>query len=460
MQESGGSPAGRRRFDRDWTQGSIVRNLLSLSWPLVVTNSLMMAGPTIDMIWVGKLGSASIAGVGVAGMAVQMVVVAMMGLLMGVRAMVARYIGAGESERAIHVARQAFVIGALFSLIMAAVGFFYAESILQLFGLEADVIAEGTVYMRIQFVGAVAMSFRIVVEAIMQASGDTVTPMKISIFYRAVHVGLAPVLIFGLWIFPEMGTSGAAVTNIVSQSLGFIIGLWFLMTGRSRLTLDFKDFRIDLPVIWRIIRIGFPALVSGIQRTMSQFLIMYLVSPFGTLAVAAHTVNQRIEMFFMMPSMSFGQSAGVLAGQNLGAGKPERAEKGAWIAVAIIEGFMAIGAVVLLLWAEPIVRIFNNEPELVAIAATFLRIAVVGYVTIGFMGVLTQALSGAGDTMPTMIVSLVTMWCLTLPLAYFLPQWTDLGVYGVRWAMVTGMVFPGIVLGIYFRLGRWKRKQV
>ncbi|MFC1949576.1 MATE family efflux transporter [Chloroflexota bacterium] len=454
------SPGRRAAYNRDWTKGNIFRNLLSLSWPMVVTNSLMMLGPTIDMVWVGKLGSSAIAGVGVAGIAVQLVVTAMMGIMMGVRAMVARFIGAGDEASANHVARQAFAISAVSSIVLAVIGFFLAERIMALFGLEAEVVAEGAAYLRIQFIGSVAMSFRLVAEFVMQASGDTVTPMKIAIGYRILHVAVAPFLIFGWWIFPNLGVSGAALTNVISQSLGMVAGLWVLFSGRSRLKLNFRNFRIDINIIWRIVKIGFPALVSGMQRSVSQLIIMKLVSPFGTMAVAAHTVNQRIEMMLMMPAMSFGMAAGVLAGQNLGAGQPERAEKSGWLAVGLAEGLMITGSIAILVAAEPIVRLFNTEPELVEIASTFLRIAVTGYVVLGFMGVLMQTLSGAGDTLPAMIVSLATMWLITLPLAYYLPKITDLGVYGVRWGMVSGMVIPSIVLTLYFRLGRWKRKKV
>jgi len=447
-------------FDKDWTKGSIMRNLLSLSWPMVVTNTLMMLGPTIDMVWVGKLGSASIAGVGVAGMAVQLLMGAMMGLMMGMRAIIARFIGSGDTDGANHAARQGFTISAIFAVVVAVIGILFAEPILILFGLEADVVAEGAAYMRILFGGSIAMSFRMMTEAVMQASGDTVSPMKITIGYRLFHIALCPFLIFGWWIFPPLGVSGAAITNIASQSIGTAISLWFLFSGRTRLRLTMRNFRIDPGMIWRIVRIGFPALISGIQRTVSNFLIMWFVVPFGTMAVAAHTVNQRVEMIMMMPAMAFGMASGVLAGQNLGANQPERAEKSAWLAMGLVEVVVAIASVVIFFAAEDIVRIFNTEPGMVEMASKFLKIAVVGYIMLGFMAVSMQALSGAGDTMPPMVVSVLTVWLVTLPLAYFLPKYTTLGVYGIRWGMVAGMTVPGIALTIYFKLGRWKLKKV
>jgi putative MATE family efflux protein len=449
------------RADRDWTQGSIPRNLWSLSWPMVITNSFMMLGPTIDMVWVGRLGSASIAGVGVSGMAVQLVGGAMMGLAMGMRAVVSRSIGAGDVKGAVHAARQGFTLSASFAVVMALIGIFLAEKILLLFGLEPDVVSEGAVYMRILFVGMIAMSFRTIAEGIMQASGDTVSPMKITIGYRLFHIALCPFLVFGLWIFPKMGVSGAAVTNVISQSIGTVVTMWFLFSGRTRLKLDMKDFRIDFPMIWRIVRVGFPALMSGMQRTLSQFIIMYLIAPYGTAAVAAHTINQRIEMILMMPAMAFGMSSGVLMGQNLGAGKPDRAGKSTWLAVGMVEIWTLAASITILLAAESIVRIFNSEPVVVETTATFLRIAVTGYLVLGFQAVTMNSLNGAGDTMPTMITTLITTWLITVPLAYFLPRLIpELGVYGIRWGMITGVVIPAVVFTIYFKTGRWKYRNV
>ncbi len=427
---------------------------------MLISNTLMMLGPTIDMVWVGKLGSASIAGVGVAGVAVQLVMVAMMGLIMGMRAMVARFVGAGDLRAANHMANQGFVLSATVSLVIAAVGIFFTEAILGLFELEAAVVAQGSAYMRISLVGQAIMSFRMMSDGVMQASGDTMTPMKQAVIYRLFHVALCPFLVFGWWIFPRLGVSGAAITSVVSQTLGTSLGLWVLFTGRSRLRLSLKNFRLDLNIIWRMVRIGLPALVSGIQRTFSQFFLMWFMAPFGTLAVAAHSINQRIEMILIMPAMAFGMASGVLVGQNLGAIHPERAEKSAWLAVSLVGGIMVFISVVILLWAEGLVRIFSTEPALVELAATFIRISVAGFILLGFMFVFMQSLSGAGDTVPPMIVSVVTFWAVVLPLAYFLPKITELGMYGIRWAIVSEVVVGAIVFTIYFRTGRWKRKKI
>ena len=460
MEEAGGSTRRRAALERDWTQGSIVGNLWSLSWPMIVTSSFNIVGPTIDMIWVGKLGAASIAGVGVAGMGVQLVNMAIMGLVTGVRALVARFVGVGDTDSANHVSQQAFVISAGVSTVMVTIGIFLAEPILTLLGVEPDVVTEGTAYMRIMFVGAAAMSFRMMSEGIMQASGDAITPMRVGVFFRFFHVALCPFLIFGWWIFPRMGVSGAALTNVMSQGLGLALLLWILFTGRTRLRLTLRNFHLDFGIIWRAVKVGIPAAVMNMQMTIGHLVLMWIIVRFGTLAVAAHTVCQRVEGFVHMPSQGFGMAAGVLAGQNLGSGQPERAARSGWLAMGLVEVGMVIGSVAILLWAESLVRVFNPEPGLVEITSNFLRIATAGFLFFGVAIVVLQCLNGAGDTIPTMIVALIMMWVVQLPLAYFLPQITDLGVYGVRWAMVASFVWAALAAGIYFRLGRWKRKTV
>jgi Na+-driven multidrug efflux pump len=187
---------------------------------------------------------------------------------------------------------------------------------------------------------------------------------------------------------------------------------------------------------------------------------MWFIVPFGTFAVAAHSLMERTDRFIRMPAMGLGQAAGVLAGQNLGAGKPERAERTGWVAAGLFTAIMCIISVAIWFWAENIVRIFNTEPELVEITSTFMRITIVTYMVFGFVQVLMQCLNSVGDTIIPMLVTLTTMWGVMVPLAYLLPQHPNLGVYGVRWAMVSGNVMRAAIYSTYFKLGRWKRKQV
>jgi putative MATE family efflux protein len=460
VKEREGPPGGRPALHKDWTQGSIVNNLWLLSWPMIISSVLNTLGPTVDMIWVGKLGSSSVAGVGLAGLAVQLVNSLLMGLFAGLRAMVARFVGAGDNESASRAAEQAITVSAIFSVIMALIGIFFARQILDIFGVSAAVVDQGTPYLRIQFIGMVAMGLVMMGSSTMQASGDTINPMKISVIYRILHVVLCPFLVFGWWIFPKMGVSGAAMTSVVSQTLGGAIGLWFLFSGRTRLRLTFKGFRFDTKLLWRIVKIGIPASINGMERSVVSLVMMWFIKPYGTLAIAAHTIMTRVEMVVLMPGMGFGQASGVLAGQNMGANHPERAEKSGWLGVAMFEVFMVLSAVVIFLWAPGIVRIFNSEAGVVEIGSAFMKIAAVGYFFMGFAAVLADCLNGVGDTVIPMATSLITMWAVQVPLAYFLPNWTGLGVIAVRWAMAAALAMRAITYAIYFRAGRWKRLKL
>jgi putative MATE family efflux protein len=427
---------------------------------MIISSVLNTLGPTVDMIWVGKLGSSSVAGVGLAGLAVQLVNSLLMGLFAGLRAMVARFVGAGDNESASRAAEQAITVSAIFSVIMALIGIFFARQILDIFGVSAAVVDQGTPYLRIQFIGMVAMGLVMMGSSTMQASGDTINPMKISVIYRILHVVLCPFLVFGWWIFPKMGVSGAAMTSVVSQTLGGAIGLWFLFSGRTRLRLTFKGFRFDTKLLWRIVKIGIPASINGMERSVVSLVMMWFIKPYGTLAIAAHTIMTRVEMVVLMPGMGFGQASGVLAGQNMGANHPERAEKSGWLGVAMFEVFMVLSAVVIFLWAPGIVRIFNSEAGVVEIGSAFMKIAAVGYFFMGFAAVLADCLNGVGDTVIPMATSLITMWAVQVPLAYFLPNWTGLGVIAVRWAMAAALAMRAITYAIYFRAGRWKRLKL
>jgi putative MATE family efflux protein len=448
------------KITKDLTQGSIVKNLVSISWPMTIAQTFMSLGPTIDMIWVGKLGDTAVAAVGVSGVIVQLAQGIMMGFTTGMRALISRAIGAKDMETASRAAQQAVVVAAVYALLMALVGHFFGEYIIRFITSDPQIVSLGTAYLRIEFIGGATITFRMMMDAIMQASGDSMNPMWISVVYRIFHITLSPFLIFGLWIFPRLGVTGAALTGVIAQSLGVILGLNVLLGARSRVKLSFRGFRINFDMIWRIIRIGFPASISGIQRNLNQFLLQVFMAPFGAAALAAHTITQRIEMFIMMPAMSFGQGAGVLVGQNLGAKHPDRANKTAWMAVMLVEIFVIIVTAAIVIWVLPVVHIFNREPEMDTTAVQFIRIAALGWMLMGFYFVLMNCLQGAGDTLPTMIISIITTWAITIPFAYYLPKYTTWGAPGIRWAITMSSVVGATANVIYFRMGKWKTRKV
>jgi putative MATE family efflux protein len=460
MPDSPSSGGKTPTFRKDWTQGPIVKNLLTLSWPMVLMETLFVSSQVWDMVWVGTLGPNAIAGVGISNLVIMLVMSMDFGIIVGVRAMVARYVGAGDMVKANHVAAQALILSAAWGALMMMIGILFAGPIMRLFGLEQAVIDEGMSYMRVMFSGWVAMDILLMCLYLIQSSGDSIRPMMLEVIMRVIHVSLCPFLVLGLWIFPQMGVAGAAFSNLLAQVIGAALALWLLFSGGTRLHLKRSDFRPDPSVIVRIFQIGIPALAMNVQRSFGTFILTWLIAPFGTVAVAAHSLASRVEMFVFMPGQGLGMGASVMVGQNLGANLPDRAAKSAWMASGILEGFMIIISGAILLFAENIIGIFTTDPALLEMSSTFIRISVVAFSVIAFTSVFQSCIAGAGDTMPNMIISIAIIWAVQIPLAYYLPQLTDLGVLGIRWAIAIATFTGTIAYMAYWKSGRWKHKKV
>jgi putative MATE family efflux protein len=379
-----------------------------------------------------------------------------MGLDMAMRAMVARAVGAGDLARANHVALQAFTLSGAFSVTMALIGVFFTVPLMKLVGVPDSVILAGAEYMRIQFIGSGTNAFRMMTGAALQASGDTLTPMRAATVARVLHLALSPGLIFGWWILPEMGLVGAAVGNIVAQGIASVLNFRALFTGTSRLHLTLSDYRPDPAVLWQLVRTGTPASITSAERSIAQLLLTSLVSPFGPTTLAAFALTRRIENLVMMGARGLGQGAGVLVGQNLGAGKPERARKTVAWALLFVFGMNLAVVIVLAAMPEPFIRLFNADEELLGTAVKWLQIASLGYLFLGIGQVFQQSYNTAGDTMVPMVVTLVSIWGVQQPLAAVLPG-MGLGAYGIAWAVVIAVLVRLLIYAPYYFTDRWLR---
>jgi putative MATE family efflux protein len=460
MEKTTNQPGKSGMMNRDWTKGNIIQNILLLSWPMIVLGALYTANLILELVWVGRLGAASIAGVGVAGIVVLLVGTIRSGLGAGERAMVARLVGGSDIVSATHVAGQSFVISAFYGAVMIVIGVFFIEPIFNLFGLEVHAAAEGVIYLQIVLIGWFTEAFWLSSLYVMQSSGDTITPMKVAIIIRVVNMVICPFLVLGWWVFPKLGVTGAAIAYIFTTALGMVLTLWFLFTGKTRLRLTLKDFYPDLKTIGNLLKIGIPSSVMGLGKAFGDLVFAWFMIPFGTLALAAHNLISRIESFVNSPGVSVGMSAGVLVGQNLGANQPKQAIRSGWLGAGLVICFMVVCSAILLVWAENIIGLFNVEPDLVQIGSLFLRIAVAGFLGMSVVYVLQYSITGSGDTVAPMIITLAMLWVVQLPLAFLLSRHTDLGVYGVRWAIVIGFVTGAIAYALYFWGGRWRRKKV
>jgi putative MATE family efflux protein len=447
-------------FDRDWTQGSVVKNLLQLSWPMIVMEATYMCSQLFDMVWVGKAGASSIAGLGIANLVMMVISTIDMALISGARAMISRFIGSRDWDGARKVAAQTYIMAVCWGTLVTVAGSLLAGPIMRMFGVEPLVALEGMKFLRVFFAGWLSLELLIIGLYIIQSTGDSFKPMIIEVSIRVVHIILCPFLVLGLWFFPHLGITGAALSNVISQALGAVVLLWLLFGGHTRLKLSWRDFRFVPNIAWRILKIGFPSLISMLQSSFSMFVLTWIIVPFGTRAIAANSLASNVQQFILTPNMGLGNGVGVLAGQNLGAKQPERAVKTTWLGAGILEAFLIACGVVILIWAKQIVTLFNNDPALVAIGASFLRITTASYLVMGINSALMSCISGAGDTLPNMLINIGMIWIVQIPLTYILSHYTNLGVYGIRWAMVISTLAGTIAYFSYFRTGRWKHKKV
>lgn len=460
MAESG-TPLRKESIQRrDLTQGSIVKNLLQLSWPMIVMEATYMVSQLWDMLWVGKSGgSTSIAAIGIANLVLMLISTVDMTLISGARAMISRFIGARDFESAKKVAGQTFIMAITWGLIVTLFGSMFIRNVLGIFGMEQAVIEEAVKFMRVFFAGWISLELLIMGLYIVQSTGDSLNPMLIEIFMRAIHLIFCPLFVLGIG-FPAMGIMGAALANISAQTLGAIAVLTILFTGYSRMKLSLRDFRFNPGMMWREIKIGFWSMLQMLQYNISMLVVMKVLVPFGTQALAADRIVGNIQAFIITPNIGLGNGVAVLVGQNLGAKQPDRAKKSTLLGAGVLTGFLIVCGAAILIWAGNIVAIFNNDPQLIAIGATFLRIATAGYLVMGINSALQNCIAGSGDTLPNMLISFGMIWLVQIPLTYYLANHTSVGVNGIRWAMVISFFAGSAAYFLYFQSGRWKRKKV
>lgn len=460
----GGGRGPRPSFyaSRDLTTGSVPKNLAFLAWPQVGENILNIIDQMVDLVWAGRLpgGFRALAGVGVAQTFSQVGMMSRQGLDMAMRAMVSRAVGAGNVPLANHVALQAFTLSGAYSLLMVVIGLLLTDILIRVIGASEAVKAETAMYMRIQFIGLAAQSFRMMSGAALQSTGEVMVPLMATFVTRLIHIVFTPFFIFGWWWFPHMGLPGAALVNILAQIAGGSINFYILFKGYSRLHLTLRGYRLDFSILRQIIKIGAPASVAGTERATAQLILLRLVAPFGDVPMAAYALTRRMEMFANFGAMGLGQASGIMAGQNLGAHQPNRARQAVlWGLIYVLIVSVAVG-IILVLFPSNFVRLFTSQPDVVALGSVWLRIQVLAALFMGTGMVFQQSFNIAGDTLAPMVVTLLALWGMELPMAWLLSSGTSLGPLGIGYASVIGMAARLLGYIPYFFWGRWLRVRV
>lgn len=447
-----------RKPTRDLTEGGILRNIWHISLPIMVGSMLQNTFNIVDMIFVGKLGPAAIAAVGMSGVIMGILYVAIFGIYMGTTAMVARFIGAKEKTKAENVAMQSVILGLFCYVVISMVGYTLAGPMLKGLGASDEVLIHGVKYIRVMFVGSIMMILSFILGSALRAAGDALTPMVILAISTVLNICLDPLLIFGLWGLPELGVAGSAVATVIARAIGVFILLWLFLNDKAIIRLRIANAKIDLPLMGRIMRIGVFASIQGILRNVSGLILTRIVATYGTFAVAAYVIGMRLQFIVLMPGFGLATAVATLVGQNLGAKKPERAARTAWITVGIGAGIMAFMGLIYIIFARDIISIFNDHPEVLKTGVVYLRILASTFGIIAFGIILGRALNGAGDTVSPMIITAIGLLGFRIGLSLILTQ--SLGLMGIWIGIASSSVIQGLMVTAWFSMGRWKLKKV
>jgi len=445
---------------RDLTDGHVSKNLWYLAVPMMATNALQTLFNVVDMIFVGRLGAAQVAAVSIVGIILMLPFALVLGTSIGSGAMVSRYFGARDYDRAGHAAQQSLLTGFFVGLSLTVIGLFLAPYLIDLFGVEADVHRLAVLYLKIMLVSTAAMALQVMTASVFQAVGDAATAMWINVGAVLLNVVLDPLFIFGPGIFPRWETAGAAWATVIAHFFGMSIALFLLYGNKTHLRLKWEGLHFDWPLIKRILQIGFPGSLQMMLRSASNIIMMGIVTGFGTFAVAAFGIGIRVDMLVLMPGFGLAAATATLVGQNLGAKKPERAVKSAWLALFYYVAFMFTVAVLFYVFAKPIYLAFNDHVEVLEIGRGYLRTLVFSYPFLAVSIILLRALGGAGETVMPMLITGLTLFGLAVPLSYIFPRIWEVGVQGVWLAIVVSNLASAALATLIFVRGKWQHKVV
>ena len=445
---------------QDFTQGSISRAIVLLAVPMVLEMIMESLFGVVDVFWVAHLGADAITTVGLTETCLTVVFVIALGLSMGATAMVARRIGEKDEAAAGLVAVQAIVVGIVVSAITAAIGYFYAADLLRLMGATESVVKLGTGYTRMIFGGSVTIFLLFLINAVFRGAGDAAVAMRVLWLANIVNICLNPCLIFGVGPFPRLGVTGSAVGTTIGRGIGVAFQLWILTSGRGRFVIRAPQVRLDFTVMMRMVRLSLTAIFQYMVQMASWIGVVRIIASFGSAAAAANTLAIKIIIFAILPSWGMSNAAATLVGQNLGAGKPERAELSVWRTGFYNMLFLGTVGLIFATFAEKIIGLFTNDPAVVPIAVSGLRLLSYGNISYAYGMVVTAAFNGAGDTFTPTILNLICFWVVQIPVAWLLAFHTSLGPRGAFIAVLISDTLLALLGIIWFRRGTWKHTVV
>ncbi len=449
-----------RGVEHDYTKGPIGRAVILLAIPMILEMGMESLFAVTDIFFVAKLGADAVAVVGLTESVLTIIYALAIGLSIGVTATVARRIGEGDRDSAARVAVQAIILGIIVSVIIGALGVWFAPKLLHALGGSPSVIELGTPFARIMLGGEVTVLLLFLINAIFRGAGDAFIAMRVLILANAINIVLGPLLIFGVGPFPELGVTGAAVATTIGRGIGMLFAVSQLFRSTSRIHVQRKHIHIDFQMIWNLMRISLVGALQVLIGMASWIGLVRVIATFGSNALAGYTIGLRLIIFALLPAFGMSNAAATMVGQALGAGNPDRAEKAVWKAASYNAIFLVLASVVFVGFAKYVVGIFTHDAPVQKYAIDCLQIVSSGFVIYAYGSVVTQAFNGAADTWTPTWINLVVFWIIEIPLAYALANTFKLGPHGVFLSIAIAFTLQTIVSVILFRRGKWKTRKV
>jgi putative MATE family efflux protein len=449
--------AGR---ELDFTTGPLTRAVWLLAIPMVLEMAMESTFAIVDVFFLARLGDHAVAAVGLTEAMLTIVYALAFGFAMAATALVARRIGERNKEGAARAATSALAAGLVAGAVIGLPCLVLAPDLLRWMGGSEVVVAQGSGYARLVLGLNVVVMLIHLGNGIFRGAGDPGLAMRTLVLANAINIVLDPCLIFGLGPFPELGVTGAAVATTTGRGVGVLYQLWMLRRGRGRIVLRGPAFRVEPRILIEILRLSAGTVGQLLIATTSWVVLMRILAPFGETALAGYTIAIRIVVFAFLPAWGFSNAAATLVGQNLGAGRPDRAERAVWLTGLYTMTFLAVVTLVFVTLAPQLIGIFTDERATAEVGVAALRILSYGYVCYAWGMATVQGFNGAGDTVTPTWMHFFCFWLLEIPLAWVLARPAGLGPEGVYWSVCISESALAVVGIVQFRRGRWKQSKV
>lgn len=464
--------------------------MIGIAWPLVVFQLLNVAYNVTDTIWLGRYSADAVGALSIAWPLIFLFISVAGGFNSAGSILVAQYTGADSEGSVGTVTGNQLVFVVSMATVLGLSGFFLSETLLSLLPASAETTAQvlplANSYMEVFYLGLPFLFGFFVFSSVMRGYGDTRTPMYVMAVSVGLNVILDPILIFGfadnplfnlpvfasvgpvladLSSFGGFGVEGAAIATVSTRALAAVVGLSLVFFTGIGPSVHLSDFRPDLDVIRKMIDLGIPTTAEQSSSALGMLTMTAIVSMFSPAVVAAYGLTNRIGTIVFLPSMGLGRATNTMVGQNLGAGKPGRAERATWLAAKVTVCVLLAASIVAFVFPRPIVTVFlsANSAEAVTtigFAVVYLQIRSFEFVFMGLLQVILGAFRGAGNTKTAMTFAIMSLWAARVPLVYLLAVVGPLGPMGIWIGFAAGDIVGGIAAALWFTRGTWKEAVI